>query len=56
MRYLALGEILELNGVVIKADVDEQEQLMLGLAAGTIGRGELVEWLNEHVRFRPSET
>ena len=39
---------LQLNGATIVATVDEQEQLMLGLAARRIGREELVAWLTAH--------
>jgi len=42
MRYLA-------NGTEIDAPVDDQERLILDLAAGQIGRSHLVEWLRQHV-------
>ena len=44
---------LRLNGLVIKASVDDQERLVLGVAAGEIGREELVKWLGEHVANYP---
>ena len=73
MRYLTLGEILELhhrlielhggsanihslealeaaifldlNGYEIEASVDEQEQVILRLAAGELERDEFTNWL-----------
>jgi death-on-curing protein len=41
--------LLILNGFEISATVQEQESLMLSLAAGEIGRSELNDWLREHV-------
>jgi death-on-curing protein len=38
---------LVLNGVEITANVDEQEQVMLGLAAGEMTRESLVQWLQK---------
>lgn len=35
------------------ASVDEQERLMLDLAAGNVSRVELTAWLTAHVRPRP---
>jgi len=46
---------LILNGYEIEADVDEQEQLILGVAAGSIKREELKEWLNLYVVERKDE-
>lgn len=40
---------LILNGYEIEADVDEQEQLIVGVAAGNIKREELEEWLSLHI-------
>lgn len=40
---------LLLNGYEIETHVDEQEQLILGVAAGNIKREELKEWLTTHV-------
>lgn len=34
-----------LNGLEIAASVDEQEKLMLSLAAGEVSREELTAWL-----------
>ena len=43
---------LVLNGAEIDATIEAQEQLMLGLAAGEIGRSDLIEWLRQHVKDR----
>ncbi len=40
---------LILNGFEIDADVDEQERLILDLAAGKLTREELTFWLNDHI-------
>lgn len=43
---------LVLNGVEIDASVDEQERLMLDIAAGQRDRDDLAEWLRLHSRPR----
>jgi death-on-curing protein len=43
--HAAMEVLLFLNGTEIHASVDEQERLMLSLAAGELSRLELVEWL-----------
>ena len=48
--HVALETFLVLNASEIDAAVDEQEQLMLGLAAGRIRRSQLTEWLRQHVK------
>ena len=40
---------LVLNGREIIASVDEQEEIILGLAVGTIDREQLVRWLKQYV-------
>ena len=47
--HAAMEVFLVLNGWAIEAGVDEQEQLVLDLAAGNSGREELVDWLSEHI-------
>jgi death-on-curing protein len=37
-----------LNGLEIIGDVDDQERLMLNLAAGNVSRDQLEEWLSRH--------
>ena len=50
--HAAMETFLVLNGAEIAGTVEEQAQLMLGLAAGQIGRDDLVEWLRQHVKGR----
>jgi death-on-curing protein len=48
--HAAMETFLILNGSEIAAPVDDQERLILDLAAGRIGRSHLVEWLRQHVK------
>jgi len=41
---------LMLNGLEIQASVEEQEQVILQVAAGEMKREEFTEWLREHTR------
>jgi death-on-curing protein len=50
VAHAAMEVFLLLNGIEIQASVDEQEQLMLDLAAGGVEREALVAWLNSHTR------
>ena len=50
LGHAAMDLFLGLNGAEIHAPIDEQEQLMLSLAAGETGRDEFVAWLSDHVR------
>jgi len=45
--------VLGLNGLQIVAHVDEQEQMMLRLAAGELTRDTLEEWLHRHTEPTP---
>ena len=45
----AMEVFLLLNGHEIEASVDEQEQIIMGVASGQISRIELSEWLREHM-------
>jgi len=38
-----------LNGAEIDASVDDQERLILDLAAGRIDRAHLIDWLRQHL-------
>jgi len=40
-----------LNGSELVADVDDQERLMLALAAGRVTREELTDWLEQHLKL-----
>jgi len=42
---------LVLNGYEIDANIDEQEQVILDLAAGKATRQEFVDWLKNHVIY-----
>ena len=54
IAHASMAVFLELNGFALSATVDEQEQLMLKLAAGQVSRVELSTWLESHVRARES--
>ncbi len=47
--HAAMEVTLLLNGFEIQADVDEQEQLILGVASSEISRSELTRRLGEHL-------
>ncbi|MEA5566242.1 type II toxin-antitoxin system death-on-curing family toxin [Anabaena sp. UHCC 0399] len=44
----AMETFMILNGIEISAAVDEQEQIILAVASGNLGRDALVEWLRLH--------
>ena len=48
--HAAMETFLVLNGTEITAPVDEQERLMLDLAAGRVSRGLLTDWLRQYVK------
>ena len=48
--HASMEVFLRLNGREIIAPVDEQERLILDVAEGTAGRGELTEWLSAHIQ------
>ena len=47
--HAAMETFLLLNGWEIDAGVDEQERVILRLAAGEIGREAFAEWVRTHV-------
>jgi death on curing protein len=49
IAHAAMETFLILNGHQIQATVDEQEQLMLGLAQSAVTREKLVSWLAGHL-------
>jgi len=51
--HAAMEVFLVLNGGEIDASVDEQERLMLDVAAGSIDRVGLSEWLRAHLKLMP---
>lgn len=48
--HAALETFLILNGVESDARVDEQERLMLDLAAGRVSQSQLTDWLRQHLK------
>lgn len=47
--HAAMETFLVLNGLEINASVDEQEQVVLDLASGELGRDEFAAWLAGHI-------
>jgi death on curing protein len=52
--HAALETFLILNGFELDATIEEQERLMLMLAAGDLERSELELWISEHLVHRTS--
>jgi death-on-curing protein len=52
--HAAMEVFLLLNGYEIEATVDEQERVILQLAAGELERREFINWLRTHVLDRGS--
>ena len=50
--HLAIETFLVLNGYEIEADVDEQERIVLAVAAGTMKREEFTTWLQARLAPR----
>jgi death-on-curing protein len=48
--HAAMETFLVLNGAELDASLDEQERVMLDLAAGRIDRGQLADWLRQHLK------
>jgi death-on-curing protein len=48
--HAAMEIFLVLNGQEIDADVDEQERVVLAVAASEMTRERLTDWLREHLR------
>ena len=51
--HAAMEVFLSLNGHEFQASVDEQERLMLDVAAGVIDRAALTEWVRERLAKLP---
>ncbi len=47
--HAAMETFLVLNGFELSAPVDEQEQIILRLAAGELTREEFTKWVNSHL-------
>ena len=50
VAHAVMEAFLMLNGFEMAASVDEQERLMLDLAAGFVTREQLTEWLESHLQ------
>ena len=50
IAHLAIEMFLALNGWELVDDVDEQEAVILQLAAGTLTRIEFTTWIAKHIR------
>jgi death-on-curing protein len=48
--HAAMETFLVLNGTEIDASFDEQERVMLDLATGRVDRGQLADWLCQHLK------
>ena len=48
--HAAMETFLLLNGLELLATVDEQETIVLGLAAGSVKRAAFTEWVRSHIR------
>jgi death-on-curing protein len=48
--HAAIEVTLLLNGFEVVAGVDEQEQVILSVAGGTMNRDELTSWLDDHIQ------
>ena len=55
VAHAAMATFLLLNGAEIRAAIDEQERLMLGLASGRLSRADLTAWLRQHVTRPPDQ-
>ena len=49
IAHAAMEVFLVMNGIAIRAPVDEQEHFMLSLAAGEVSREALTDWLRSNV-------
>jgi death on curing protein len=50
--HAAMETFLVLNGFEISCAVDEQEQTILAVAAGTMKKDEFAEWVRKHLQPR----
>lgn len=48
--HAAMETFLILNGYEIDADIDEQEAMILNMAAGNLSRNAFISWLEAHIR------
>ncbi len=52
--HAAMETLLVLNGFELSATTDEQEQVILQLAAGQTKRPDFVDWVRNHIVPRPN--
>lgn len=55
VAHAAMEVFLALNGVELRAEIDEQEAVFLDLAAGRSSRAEFQEWIRKHTVGKPFE-
>lgn len=48
VAHAAMEVFLNLNGLALVADINDQERLMLDLASGRLTRPDLEQWLDQH--------
>ena len=53
--HAAMETFLVLNGFHLEAEVDDAEQVILSLAAGTLPREQLLRWIEEHIAPLPPQ-
>lgn len=51
--HAAMETFLVLNGYELDASVDDQEQVILKLAAGSLNREDFTAWVQTHLQVRP---
>jgi len=49
LAHAAMEVFLVMNGMELRASVDDQERFMLALATGEVSREALAQWLRAHV-------
>lgn len=54
--HAAMEAFLVLNGWELAAGIDEQEQVILKVAAGELERDEFTRWVQSHLQPHPSES
>ena len=56
IAHAAMEVFLVMNGMELRASVDDQERFMLALATGEVSREALAQWLRAHVTQLSSGT
>lgn len=55
IAFIALGVILELNGHYLDARESKAEELMMGLAGGTVAEDQFAAWVRANTLSQPTE-